>query len=240
MNKKPIIAVTPLYDNNTQCFWMLPAFFNCIKKAGGIPVMLSLSYDYTNIKQFLNIFDGFLFTGGDDINPHLYFEEPESICGKPNDERDQFERDLFGSVIEYDKPALGICRGLQLFNVLLGGTLYQDLATQHHSIINHQQLPPYDIAAHQVYLMSDTPLYDLLQVSYLNVNSYHHQAIKNLAAELIVMAKANDGLIEAIYRPKSRFLWVVQWHLEYNYLVEPSSQKLMEYFVKYCSSNDKL
>lgn len=234
MNTKPIIGVTPLYDKSKASYWMLPGYFQCIEKAGGIPIMLPLTTDLNTIEQLADAFSGFVFTGGDDVSPSLYREEKRSVCGAPNLARDQFEHDLFHAVMCRDKPVLGICRGIQMINVLLGGTLYQDLPTEFVSTICHQQKPPYDQAAHIVNIQNDSPLFELLKKTEINVNSYHHQAISTISPELKPMAFAPDGLIEAIYRPESRFVWALQWHPEFNYVVENSSLMIMSHFIKQC------
>jgi len=128
--KKPMIGVLPLYDEKKESLWMLPGYMKGIEAAGGIPVMLPLISDTDIIMSIADSFDGFLFSGGQDVNPAIYGEKMEAFCGKPCDERDSMERMLFEQVTKLDKPILGICRGLQLFNALLGGTLYQDIPSQ--------------------------------------------------------------------------------------------------------------
>ena len=113
------------------------------------------------------------------------------------------------------KPVTWICRGLQLINAALGGSLYQDLPTEHPSSICHRQPAPYDQPIHQVELVPDTPLQKCLEKDELPVNSCHHQGIKELASTLQPMAYAQDGLLEAVWKPGSRFVWAVQWHPEF-------------------------
>ena len=122
--------------------------------------------------------------------------------------------------------------GMQHRKGLHGGTLYQDLPTQYPSDLEHRQTPPYDIPVHEVILTEDAPLYDVLKIEKLQVNSYHHQGIKKLAPELRTMAVAQDGLIEAIYLPRKRFVWAVQWHPEFSFQSDGASRRIFETFVR--------
>ena len=132
------------------------------------------------------------------------------------------------------KPVLCICRGLQLFNVVMGGTLWQDLPSQRPSEIKHSQGKPYGAAAHSVELVPGSPLHALLGQSTIGVNTRHHQAIRELAPSLAVMATSPDGLIESICLPGSRFAWGVQWHPEHMAPEDANSVKIFEAFVDAC------
>ncbi len=231
-----MIGVLPLYDKEKESYWMLPGYMKGIEDAGGIPVMLPLTTDEETIVKIAHTFDGFLFTGGQDINPELYGEELNEICGEICIERDLMESVLFKYVIELDKPTLGICRGLQLFNVLLGGTLYQDIPTQQReSQMKHKQNPPYTEPVHDVYIEKDTLLYQILQIDTLKVNSYHHQGIKDISRQLVPAASACDGLVEAVVMPNKKFVLAVQWHPEFNYKLDDSNFKLFLEFVRACN-----
>lgn len=233
--EKPLVGVLPLYDSEKDSYWMLPGYMKGIEEAGGIPIMLPLTTDDETILRLANTFDGFLFTGGHDINPKLYGEEIGDKCGEICFTRDTMEAKLFKQVIELDKPALGICRGLQLFNVLLGGTLYQDIPTQlSHSNIKHKQKPPYTEPVHNVYIAKNTLLYHILQIDTLKVNSYHHQGIKSISEHLESAATAEDGLIEAVVMPNKKFTLAVQWHPEFNYKFDDNNFKLFVEFVRAC------
>jgi len=233
--KKPMIGVLPLYDTDKKSYWMLPNYMNAIEGAGGIPIMLPLTTDTEIIGTLANEFDGFLFTGGHDLNPELYDEYVEVTCGELCIERDIMESILLQNVIELDKPAFGICRGLQLFNVVLGGTLYQDIPTslqlQGNKIVRHKQSPPYTNLVHDVHIEKNNILYDILQTDTIKVNSYHHQGIKQLSDKLSAVAVAEDGLVESVVMPNQTFVLAVQWHPEYSYNVDDYSQKLFAAFV---------
>ena len=143
---KPLIGVVPLWDEDKDSLWMLPGYMEGISRAGGLPLMLPLSAEEETLRQLSGLCGGFLFTGGHDVFPGLYNEEVSALCGQLCASRDRMEGLLFSiAALEQDKPVLGICRGIQLFNVLLGGTLYQDLAAQFNPEAGlHRQKPPYD------------------------------------------------------------------------------------------------
>lgn len=234
--KKPMIGVLPLFDTEKDSCWMLPGYLKAIENAGGIGVMLPLTTNQEVIRTLADTFDGFLFTGGHDINPGLYGEEIEDVCGELCEERDVMESLLFQLVVELDKPAFGICRGLQLFNGLLGGTLYQDLPSQRSvgKKIAHKQKSPYTQPAHVVSIEKGNSLYEIVGKESLMVNSYHHQGIKQLSEQLQAVAYAEDELVEAVAMPRKKFVMAVQWHPEFSYQVDDASCRLFEHFVKAC------
>lgn len=228
----PIVGVMPLWDEERQSLWMLPGYVDGIREAGGLPLVLPLTVDHTDINRFMELCDGFLFTGGQDVSPGLYGEEPLPGKSVTCPERDRMEKKLLERAVLWDKPVLGICRGIQFINAALGGTLYQDLGLQYSSPVEHHMAPPYDRVAHQVDILRGTPLYKLLRVKRLGVNSYHHQAVKDVAQSLKVMAVSEDGLVEAVYMPGHRFLWGVQWHPEFSFRTDESSRRIFEAFVE--------
>ena len=226
--EKPIIGVTPLWDEEKNSYWMLPGYLERVKEAGAIPVILPLTTNGADIAKLVDLCDGLLFTGGQDVDPQLYGEAMEPFCGELCTARDAMEQ---------DKPVLGICRGIQLLNAALGGTLYQDLPTEHPSEIEHAMKAPYDRAAHTVHIWPMTPLSTLLEKTELGVNSCHHQAIKSLAPGLVEMARSEDDLIEAVYLPGKTFVWAVQWHPEMSLHADADSRKIFEAFVGGAKSN---
>lgn len=231
---KPIIGVLPLVDENLKSYWMLPGYFKGIEITGGIPVMLPLNNDEDCINQMIELCDGFLFTGGHDISPSLYGETVMNSSVVCCTERDTMETILFKKAVALDKPILGICRGIQFINAVLGGTLYQDIPAQYPTIVEHHQSPPYNIPVHSVEILEDSPLYNLLKIKTMRVNSYHHQAIKRLAPSLKTAAVSEDGLIEAVYMPEKRFVWGVQFHPEFSFEKDINNRKIFECFISSC------
>ncbi|MCR5785425.1 MAG: gamma-glutamyl-gamma-aminobutyrate hydrolase family protein [Eubacterium sp.] len=228
---KPVIGVMPLWDEEKESLWMLPGYMNGIAHAGGIPIVFPLSSDEETLERLVAMCDGFLFTGGQDVSTELYNEESID-CVESCKMRDEMEAVVLKKAIDLDKPILGICRGIQFINVCLGGTLYQDLNIQHPSEVEHHQNPPYDIPVHEVKIEKDSPLFDCVGADKLSVNSYHHQAVKELSPQLSVMAVSEDGLVEAVYRKESRFLWALQWHPEFSYMRDENSAKIFDIFVR--------
>ncbi|MFI3302928.1 MAG: gamma-glutamyl-gamma-aminobutyrate hydrolase family protein [Rikenellaceae bacterium] len=236
MSKKPIIGVIPLWDSDKNSIWMLPGYMDAVRESGGVPIIFPLVASRGDIEQVCGVCDGFLLTGGHDVDPILYGESKSEKCGEPNKERDALEREVFDYAMRNDIPVLGICRGIQLINALCGGTLYQDIPSELDSI-SHQMIPPYDQVWHKVRIVEGTPLRDIIGSKEIGVNSYHHQAIKSLAPSLIATAIAEDGLIEGVYMPHKRFLHAVQWHPEFNFHSSESSRKIVTSFINATKNN---
>ena len=194
LNKAPLIGVTPLWDAERKSIWMLPDYLDGIKAAGGIPVVLPIAMSEADAERIVETFDGFLFTGGQDVSPSLYGMEDATGTIVSSPERDKEETLLLQKALEADKPILGICRGLQFINAFLGGTLWQDLPSQHPSDIIHRQGKPYGVPTHQVSVSGE--LQSLLGKDVLDVNTLHHQAVKELGSGLTPMAITPDGLID--------------------------------------------
>lgn len=232
--KKPVIGLVALYDEKKESYWMLPGYMDGLLAAGAVPVMLPLTDDRDTICQLVEELDGVLLTGGHDVNPCLYGEEPTETCGILCEGRDRMETVLLQEALKADKPVFGICRGLQFLNVHLGGSLYQDLPSSRSGGEAHQMEPPYDVPVHQVTVEPGSPLYEILGRESLPVNSYHHQAVKKLAPGLRAMAYASDGLLEAAYMPERSFVMAVQWHPEFSYRTDENSRKLFQAFVEAC------
>ena len=230
--KRPVIGIVPLVDIQRESYWMLPGYMDGVAEAGGLPLMLPLTDDEEQIDQLIALCDGFLFTGGQDVDPSLYGEDKDAVCGECCPGRDAMEAKLLSAALKLDKPIFGICRGIQFINTALGGTLNQDLPSQHPSEIEHHQHPPYDVPVHTVTPIPSTPLAGLLGDEAFAVNSYHHQAVKELAPAWSAMAVAPDGIIEAAYMPGKRFVWAVQWHPEFSFRVDENSRKLFHALVR--------
>lgn len=227
---KPIVGVLPLWDEERDSIWMLPGYIDAIH--GAIPLILPFTTDGETLAQLTALCSGFLFTGGQDVSPALYHQPPLEGLVHCCEKRDAMELRLLKLALAQDKPILGICRGIQLLNAALGGTLYQDLPLEHPSSVTHRQTPPYDLPAHEVELLENTPLSHLLQAERIAVNSYHHQALKTLAPELMPMAISDDGLVEAVFLPRRSFVWAVQWHPEFSHRTDANSRAIFSRFTE--------
>jgi len=231
---KPIIGVTALVDVERESQWMLPAYLEAVEQQGCVPIVLPTADDSETLSRYLDICDGLLFTGGHDVDPAVYAQPFKADNVHPNAARDSMETKLIRMAIEADKPVLAICRGLQLINAVLGGTLWQDLPSQRPGRVNHRMKPPYDAPAHINTIVAGTPLHDLLGKDEFTVNSRHHQAIDSIAPCLKPMAISEDGLIEAFYMPGRRYLWGVQWHPEHSFKTNADSRALFHSFAQAC------
>ena len=230
----PVIGLIPLYDDEKESYWMLPAYMKALEQSGALPIMLPLTSDRAVLEQAFLMCDGLLLTGGHDVGTYLYGKEPIKECGIPCKPRDKMESILFGMALKADKPVLGICRGLQFMNAYLGGDLYQDLPTEYECKVEHHMTPPYNRTAHKVEVLGGSMLADIIGAGVHEVNSYHHQAIKCLADSLKSMAVSEDGLIEAACVKNKRFMLGVQWHPEFLYEVSSDSVRIMQAFVNSC------
>lgn len=231
---KKVIGVMPLWDDEKESLWMLPGYPDGIREAGGLPFIFPLTTDREEIAQLCNMCGGFLFTGGHDVCPELYGENPLPGLVVSCRERDELEKQVLDHAVAENKAILGICRGIQFINAALGGTLYQDLPSQHPSDTEHHMTAPYDRECHRVSICRDSALYGLLGTETLGVNSYHHQAVRTVAPGLQIMARSEDGLAEAVCMEHKKFIWAVQWHPEFSYRTDENSRKIFRAFVENC------
>ncbi len=192
-----------------------PDYVARVARAGGLPVVLPPIVEAA--EEMAHSMDGLLLSGGSDLDPSYYEEValPELDVNIP--ERDAFEMKLLEHALERGTPVFGICRGLQVLNVALGGTLYQDLPSEFGARATaHRQQAPLWQWTHEVVVDSASNLAKIMEATRLRVNSCHHQAIKDLAAPLIAVAHATDGVVEAVESrdPSEHWLAGVQWHPE--------------------------
>ncbi len=212
------------------------AYAKAISDAGGELKMLS---SMEQIDEEIGGADGVHLPGGSDVNPQLYGEERNSHTQPPHDERDRFEMYLIEKAMDRKLPILGICRGLQVLNVKFGGNLYQDVEKEMSGSIRHDWHEDNSIPlsrsahAHSISLTEDSKLHELFKEDQFEVNSLHHQGIKELGSGLVATGHAPDGLIEAIEMPTYPYLVGVQWHPE-ELQAEPMWQSFIEDFVRAC------
>jgi putative glutamine amidotransferase len=221
----PLIGITPCRR--------LPDYEMSVRRAGGEPCVLQI-----NGAASLKNLAGVLLTGGGDLDPAHYHAVPHPKTEPPDAARDSFELELVRLALEGDVPILGVCRGLQVMNVAVGGTLIQDIASEVNHPLGHLIESPLYAIAHEVWVARDSALAatmkeELGDSEVLQVNSRHHQAIKQAAPGFNVSATAPDGVVEAIERPASRFCVAVQWHPE-NFWRTGEFRALFEEFVKAC------
>lgn len=213
--KIPRIGVFPRYNMEHTQLSVGLGYINGILEAGGIPLILPSTDDPTLLESIVEGYDGFLIPGGHDVDPKNYGQKRSDELHDCCIERDTMELSIVPMIVDADKPLLGICRGQQVINVALGGTLTQDLSRAMPEALDHVQEQPYADAVHLVDIAPRSQLAEILQVRRTPVNSIHHQAIDTLAEDLVVNARSEDGIIEGVEIPDKRFIIGVQWHPEY-------------------------
>ncbi|SEN06684.1 gamma-glutamyl-gamma-aminobutyrate hydrolase family protein [Lihuaxuella thermophila] len=209
-------------------------YSDAIIQAGGIPFLLPYTEDPAIIGEMAAGCDGLLLSGGGDIDPAFFGEEPVPGLGDIVPERDQMEILLIREFMKQKKPILGICRGCQILNVALGGDMYQDLTSQKTPLLQHSQKAPRNHASHTIEIKEGSLLKSIVGKSSARVNSYHHQAVRVMASSLTASAWARDGVIEAIEGKNDPFVLGVQWHPESMMLSHADAQKLFRAFVEAC------
>jgi putative glutamine amidotransferase len=241
--RRPLIGV-PTGREKSQRFFGLPLYImnqtyvRTLEKLGALPVLIPLQMSEATLRGIFERLDGILLPGGEDIDPSRYGEERHPQLGSTDQERDRTELLLAGWAIEEGTPLLGVCRGAQVINVVCGGSLFQDLTSQAPDLHKHDYFPPtferFRIS-HQVAIEPDSRLARSLG-SVHEVNSMHHQGIRELGAGLRVTAIAEDGLAEAVEVPELPFAVGVQWHPEEMAKTDQHSAGLFFDFVTAASS----
>jgi len=239
---KPVIGCTTYRktaDQNPplEVIGLMPSYLEAIAAAGGIPLMIPLGLSEADLCTIMNRIDGLLLPGGGDIDPRRYGGNTAiPTLYDINPVRDETEIFLTRQAVQTEKPLLAICRGNQVFNVALGGTLWEDIASLMPEAIRHDYYRqfPRNHTPHDVHLTTGTKLAQLMELDNLPVNSLHHQGIRQLAKELTAAATAPDGLIEAIELTGHPFAIGVQWHPENLVHNDARMQRLFSAFVESC------
>lgn len=226
-----LIDTTPSDYHDT----LFPPYCRSIEGCGAAYRVLKWTTDEKTIEEYINTCDGFIFTGGEDVEPSRYGEETLPECGDIILERDEFEFLFFSHVLESRKPVLAICRGCQVLNVAFGGTLWQDIPSQVSNTYTHHPSPLKMIAerTHNAVIVQNTKLHSILKTNKTKINSMHHQAIKDLGAGLMLSAVSTDGIPEAFELPGHPFLVAVQWHPEWLF-PDDDSRALFSAFINAC------
>lgn len=207
-------------------------YCRAIQEAGGIPLILPPVASQSGLRRILQRLDGVLISGGNfDIDPSYYGEKPIRALGTIKNDRTEFELELVKLAWHRNLPLLGICGGVQAINVALGGSLYQDIATQLPHAARHEQGPKGDKVGHPVIVHPRTLLRQIVQKQALKVNTTHHQAVRNLGKELVINATAQDGLIEGLESSRHSFILGVQWHPETLMRKDPSQRRIFFSFI---------
>ena len=209
---------------------LMDAYVEAVLKAGGAPLLLPAVEDERAAAAALAGVRGLIISGnGRDLDPALYGEERLPACGAANPRREAAEMAACRAAMSRDMPVLGICGGQQLLNVVLGGTLIQHVPDETDGSIAHEQPNPRDEPGHDVTVVEGTLLHRIVDATTLSVNSAHHQAVRDAAADAVVNATAPDGVVEGIEAPTYRFCLGVQWHPEF--FIDSADEKIFRAFV---------
>jgi len=231
----PIIGITAgKILNNSQIMRvsLIDKYVHAIQMAGGVPLIIPSGITSAELAHCKQVFDGYLLTGGGDIDHEIFNGIPNSKISDVDSDRDRMEIELTQFAFESKKPILGICRGIQIMNVALGGSLFTDISTQRENSLKHDWYPNIarNYEAHTITIVEESNLKSIMNGIEVNVNSLHHQAIKDLGDQLSAIAFAPDGIVEAIESPKHQFFLGVQWHPEWM-LSSPSMVNLFKQFI---------
>lgn len=236
--RRPLIGITAGLNDQEKYQVLSRYFMEAITAQGALPVMLPLTTDDALLQSYAEALDGFLFSGGADVDPLLFGQWQKPGCGGIDPLRDEHELTLARLLIQRgDKPVLGVCRGLQVLNIALGGDIYQDLPSEYEGeLIAHRQKQPAYYPAHPVEVAADSLLHRITGKDQLMVNTLHHQAIRKLGS-WHACATAPDGVIEAAEMPGHPFFLGVQWHPERLYEQQATAKALFAAFVSACAAH---
>ena len=242
MERKPIIGISSsiIVDDLGSFAGYKRAYVNkdyvdAVVRAGGVPLIIPFTTNKEVIISQAQLIDGLILSGGHDINPYNYGQEPSQKIGEIFPERDIYEMILLEESKKRDIPILGICRGFQLINVAAGGTLYQDLSLIPGNILKHNQVSNPTLKTHKIEIKKNSFISSIFGKETM-VNSFHHQAIDKVANDFIVVARASDGVVEAIEHKTYKFLVAVQWHPE---MLAVNCEKARELFSKFVEEAKK-
>lgn len=235
----PVVGVTlrPQASNGHPSMMVRNrSYFDALEDAGGVVMPLPITTNSDHLRALYDRCDSLCMPGGPDVHPRLYGEAPRADCALDVvEELDDVEMQLVRWALADGKPLLAICRGMQLMNVALGGTLYQDLVTQHPAALRHQHQVTHLDVMHQMTIEDGTRLAALAGAVKVEVNSRHHQAVRDAAPSLQVSAVSPDGVVEAVEDPARGFLLGVQCHPEDLYFSHDWSQRLFKEFISHSS-----
>ncbi len=235
--RSPLIGVTCMTietESHSPRLGMSRSYVNALLRVGAAPVLIPHMADKAALRSAYEQLDGLLLPGGGDVDPVHYGESRHAKCNEPSAERDNTELALARWAMEGGMPLLAICRGIQVLNVALGGSLFQDIQAQVPGAERHAWYPNYprDRLSHTVSLTPEARLAHIAGESTLPVNSLHHQSVKDIAPGLVVTGHSPDGIIEAVEAPEHPFAIGVQWHPEELAGSDRRAQRLFEAFVE--------
>jgi len=241
---RPLIGVTAdlseasnKYDKPQEATFFVPQpYVSALERAGALALILPPNPSAAVVRRMIGSFDGLVITGGNfDIDPRCYGEKPMRELREVKARRTEFELEMAEQALKKDLPVLGICGGAQAINVALGGSLYQDIATQIAGAGAHEQSARKGTGGHQVEIAAGSRLHAIIERRKVEVNTTHHQAVKDVGRDLLVNATAQDGVIEGIESTRHRWVLGVQWHPEALAPGRKDQQRIFSCFVAQCA-----
>jgi len=228
-NRQPIIGITT-YGLNEQGDFSIPALYvDSVRRAGGIPLLIIPGESH--VDTIVTHLNGIILAGGGDLDPSTYNGKGHDSNYNIDSSRDDTELRLAKTVLAKKIPTLAICRGIQVINTILGGTLFEHIPDHFGEKILHR-LPPRIPSSHLVTFDKNSGLFDIIRKEEIEVSSWHHQSIDKLGDGLSVVAKSSDGVIEAIEFNREAWFIGIQWHPELSSAVDSNQQKLFDAFVE--------
>ena len=233
----PIIGITAGHSSNKYGLpqiHLLRSYVDAIIKAGGVPVIIPSELSEEAWKLLYQKLDGIIFSGGTDVDPKIYKGEPHPTVYGLDHERDALEISLLRHTVEDKKPFLAICRGFQVLNIALGGTLHTHVSEQIENSLQHdtpRDKPRDNYLVHDIQIEEGSHLAEIIDTPIIKVNSWHHQGVKDIPPQLKITARTPDGLVEAMEIPDHPFSIAVQWHPEWM-TENKAMQKLFKAFVE--------
>lgn len=232
MERRPLIGISGMQNEEKSRLMLGKRYANEIMRAGGLPVLLPYPADESTIDALLSRIDGLLLAGGGDIHPTRFGEEMLPCCGAVDEERDEFELMLTRKALDLHMPIFGICRGIQVLTVAMGGTLFQDIETQLGiPKQKHKQQPPYDDPVHTVRFKEGGLFERITGTQLMPTNSMHHQAIKEAGDRLRIEGITMDGIIEAVSSVENDAVFGVEFHPEYLADYSDFAASMFSYFI---------
>jgi len=237
---KPLVGITAEVREGGNYF-LPPVYGKTILQAGGIPVLIPLVPD-EDIDDLCEQIDALFVTGGEDIDPSYYGQDPHVHLGIITPRLDTMEFALVQKMLELDKPYIGVCRGLHMLNVATGGSLYQSIHSQRKEpVMQHLQKAERTHRSHSVKIDKESRMFEMLQEEEFKVNSFHHQGCNEVGKPLKVVARAKDGIIEGVESTEHSFVFGFQWHPEEFALIgDDPSKRIFEAYIDAAKKRRKL